>query len=80
MDHKIRLLAQLAELEARQGRIAEDLAEPLRPGSDEAAIEVEDDESKETCSARQGAFPSLKNASLPTAFELGQRCMRPQES
>lgn len=46
-DHKFRLLAQLNELEARQERIVADLAEPLNRDSDEAAIEVEDDEALE---------------------------------
>lgn len=64
MDHKIRLLAQLAELEARQGRIADDLAEPLSRGSDEAAVEVEDDESLEA----QGALVAKEIASVKRAL------------
>lgn len=42
-----RLEAQLAELESRQRRIAEDLAEPLNRDSEEGAIEIEDDQSLE---------------------------------
>lgn len=42
---KVRLEAMLAELEGRQQRIAEDLAEPLNPDSSEQAIEMEDDAS-----------------------------------
>ena len=38
---KPRLEAQLAELESRQGRIAEDLAEPLSADSGEQAVEKE---------------------------------------
>ena len=44
---KARLEAQLAELEARQERIAGDLAEPLNPDSSEQAVELEDDASLE---------------------------------
>ena len=40
---KARLEAQLAELEGRRGRIAQDLAEPLNPDSSEQAVEMEDD-------------------------------------
>lgn len=42
---KARLEAQLAELEGRQDRIAQDLAKPLDPGSSEQAVETEDDDS-----------------------------------
>ena len=42
---KARLEAMLAELEGRQQRIADDLAEPLNPDSSEQAIEMEDDAS-----------------------------------
>jgi RNA polymerase-binding transcription factor DksA len=41
------LEAQLAELEGRRDRIAEDLAEPLNPDSSEQAVEMEDDISLE---------------------------------
>ena len=44
---KARLETQLAELEGRQDRIAQDLAEPLNPNSSEQAIEMEDDASLE---------------------------------
>jgi RNA polymerase-binding transcription factor DksA len=37
------LEAQLAELRARQGHVANDLAEPLNADSSEQAVEVEDD-------------------------------------
>lgn len=40
---KARLEAQLAELEARQARIAADLAVPLNPDSEEQASEMQDD-------------------------------------
>lgn len=40
---KARLETQLAELEGRQKRIAEDLSEPLSPDSSEQAVEMEDD-------------------------------------
>ena len=41
---KANLEAQLAELETRAARIAEDLAEPLNPDSSEQAVEMEDDD------------------------------------
>lgn len=44
---RTRLESQLAELQARQGRISEDLAEPPDRDWDERAIEMEDDESLE---------------------------------
>lgn len=40
---KTRLETQLAELQARQARIGDDLAEPLNADSSEQAVEVEDD-------------------------------------
>ena len=40
---KSRLEEQLAELQARQARVAQDLAEPLNPDSSEQAVEMEDD-------------------------------------
>lgn len=40
---KVVLEAQLAELEGRQQRLAQDLAEPLNRDSSEQAVEVEDD-------------------------------------
>ena len=42
-EAKVRLEAQLAELERRQKRIAVDLSEPLSPDSTEQAVEMEDD-------------------------------------
>lgn len=42
---KVRLETQLAELEGRRDRIAEDLDEPLSRDSSERAIEMEDDQS-----------------------------------
>lgn len=44
---KASLEAQLAELEGRLGRVAQDLAEPLNPDSSEQAVEMEDDVSLE---------------------------------
>ena len=44
---KKQLEAQLAELEGRQKRIADDLDEPLNPDSSERAVEMEDDASLE---------------------------------
>ena len=44
---KVRLETQLAELEGRRDRIAEDLDEPLSRDSSERAIELEDDLSLE---------------------------------
>jgi RNA polymerase-binding transcription factor DksA len=44
---KARLEAQLAELEGRQRRIAEDLGEPLNRDASEQATEMEDDQSLE---------------------------------
>lgn len=40
---KARLEAQLVELKERQGRIADDLAEPLNADASEQAVEMEDD-------------------------------------
>lgn len=40
---RIRLAEQLAELEARQDRIVQDLAEPLNADSSEQAVEMQDD-------------------------------------
>jgi RNA polymerase-binding transcription factor DksA len=61
---KARLEAQLAELEARQARIAEDLAEPLNPDSSEQAVEMEDDASLEG----QGALVAKEIASVKRAL------------
>ncbi len=61
---KARLEAQLAELEARRARIAEDLAEPLHPDSSEQAIEMEDDASLEG----QGALVEREIASVKRAL------------
>lgn len=61
---KARLEARLAELEARQERIAEDLAEPLNPDSAEQAVEMEDDVSLEG----QGALIAREIASVKRAL------------
>ena len=61
---KARLEAQLAELEARQSRIAEDLSEPLNPDSCEQAVEMEDDASLEG----QGALVAREIASVKRAL------------
>lgn len=61
---KSRLEAQLAELEARKGRIAEDLSEPLNRDWDEQAIEKEDDASLEG----QGALVEREIASVKRAL------------
>lgn len=61
---KARLEVQLAELEARQARIAEDLAEPLNPDSSEQAVEMEDDASLEG----QGALVAKEIASVKRAL------------
>ena len=54
---RARLESQLAELEARQSRIAEDLAEPLNADSGEQAVEMEDDASLEGQGALGEAGP-----------------------
>lgn len=59
-----RLEAQLEELESRQARIAEDLAEPLNPDSSEQAVEMEDDASLEG----QGALVAKEIASVKRAL------------
>ena len=59
-----RLEAQLEELESRQSRIAEDLAEPLNPDSSEQAVEMEDDASLEG----QGALVAKEIASVKRAL------------
>ena len=61
---KAKLEAQLAELEARQARIAEDLAEPLNPDSSEQAVEMEDDASLEG----QGSLVAKEIASVKRAL------------
>jgi RNA polymerase-binding protein DksA len=61
---KARLEAQLAELEQRQERIAEDLSEPLNPDSSEQAVEMEDDASLEG----QGALVAKEIASVKRAL------------
>ena len=61
---KARLEEQLAELEARQARIAEDLAEPLNADSGEQAVEMEDDASLEG----QGALVAREIASVKRAL------------
>lgn len=61
---RARLEAQLAELEARAARIAEDLAEPLNPDSAEQAVEMEDDDSLEG----QGVLVAQEIASVKRAL------------
>jgi RNA polymerase-binding protein DksA len=61
---KAHLEAQLEELEARQSRIAEDLAEPLNADSGEQAVEMEDDASLEG----QGALIAREIASVKRAL------------
>ena len=61
---KARLEAELTELEARQARIAEDLAEPLNPDSSEQAVEMEDDAALEA----QGALVTREIASIKRAL------------
>ena len=63
-DFRARLEAQLEELESRQARIAEDLAEPLNPDSSEQAVEMEDDASLEG----QGALVAKEIASVKRAL------------
>lgn len=58
------LEARLAELEARQARIATDLAEPLSPDSSEQAVEKEDDAGLEA----QGALVAREIASVSRAL------------
>lgn len=62
---KARLEAQLAELEGRKARIAEDLAEPLNADSSEQAVEMEDDAALEG----QGALVSQEIASVKRALD-----------
>ena len=59
-----RLQAQLAELEGRKSRIAEDLAEPLNADSSEQAVEMEDDVALEG----QGALVEREIASVKRAL------------
>jgi DnaK suppressor protein len=61
---RARLEAELKELEARQARIAEDLAEPLNPDSSEQAVEMEDDAALEG----QGALIAKEIASVKRAL------------
>lgn len=61
---KARLETQLAELEVRAERIAEDLSEPLNPDSSEQAIEMEDDASLEG----QGVLVAREIASVKRAL------------
>ena len=61
---KARLQAELEELESRQSRIADDLAEPLNADSSEQAIEMEDDASLEG----QGALVAKEIASVRRAL------------
>lgn len=59
-----RLESQLAELEARQRRVAADLMEPLSADSSEQAIETEDDASLEG----EGALIAQEIASVKRAL------------
>ena len=61
---RARLTQQLAELEGRQQRLAEDLSEPLNPDSSEQAVEMEDDASLEA----QAALVSREIASINRAL------------
>ena len=61
---KARLEAELKELESRQSRIADDLAEPLNPDSSEQAVEMEDDAALEG----QGALIAKEIASVKRAL------------
>ncbi|HET9458982.1 MAG TPA: TraR/DksA family transcriptional regulator [Sphingomicrobium sp.] len=61
---RARLEAQLAELEARQARIASDLSEPPDRDWDEQAIEMEDDEALEG----QGTLVTREIASVKRAL------------
>ena len=61
---KARLEAELEELESRQSRIADDLAEPLNPDSSEQAVEMEDDAALEG----QGALIAKEIASVKRAL------------
>ena len=64
-DAKARLTKQLAELEARRHRIADDLGEPASPDLAEQAIEIEDDEALEG----QGALIDREIASVKRALD-----------
>ena len=61
---RARLEAELAELQSRQQRIADDLSEPLNPDSSEQAIEMEDDASLEG----QGLLLNREIASVKRAL------------
>jgi RNA polymerase-binding transcription factor DksA len=61
---RARLQAMLAELESREARIADDLAEPLNPDSTEQAVEMEDDAALEG----QGALVAREIASVKRAL------------
>lgn len=62
---RTRLEAQLAELEGRLGRLADDLAEPLNADSSEQAVETEDDAALEG----QAALVTREIASIRRALE-----------
>ena len=64
VEIRARLEAMLAELESRETRIADDLAEPLNPDSGEQAVEMEDDAALEG----QGALVSREIASVKRAL------------
>lgn len=61
---KARLAEQLVDLEGRQQRIAQDLAEPLNPDSSEQPVEMEDDNSLEA----QAALVAREIASVNRAL------------
>ena len=61
---RTRLAEQLVELEGRQKRIVQDLAEPLNPDSSEQAVEMEDDASLEA----QAALVAREIASVNRAL------------
>lgn len=61
---KVALETQLAELEGRQQRLAQDLAEPLNRDSSEQAVEMEDDVALE----QQAALIAREVASVRRAL------------
>ncbi len=61
---KARLEAELAEIQERQARFVEDLAEPLNPDSSEQAVEMEDDAALEA----QAALVTREIASIKRAL------------
>ena len=64
VEMRARLEAMLRELEGRESRIADDLAEPPSPDSAEHAVEMEDDAALEG----QGALVAREIASVKRAL------------